>query len=93
VSQAQWRSGDNPSEHPTTRDMLQHQRTCEQICDDGCDLIEWDIIDTEVPNEVVDVADMLLMGLRGKECFKEPFAVMNLEDVPKLLRGMQCNSA
>ena len=62
--------------------------TGDRVHDYAWDLIEWDIIDTEAPHKVVDVADMLLIGLtRGKECFEEPFAVMNLADVPKLCKG------
>ena len=64
--------------------------TRDRVRDDVCDLIEQDVIDTEALNKVVNVADMLLMGVGGKECFEEPFAVMNLADVSKLCKG--CNS-
>ena len=29
-------------------------------------------IDAPMPDEVVDIVDMFLMGLRGKESFREP---------------------
>jgi hypothetical protein len=60
--------------------------TKNRVRNDACDLIEQNIIDTEAPNKVVDVADMLLMGLRGKECFEEPFAIMNLVNVRELCK-------
>ncbi len=36
------------------------------VCDDASYTIEWDVVDTEVPNEVFNVADVLLVGLGCK---------------------------
>ena len=47
-------------------------------------MIQWDIINTKSPYKVVYVADVFLMRLWCKECFEEPFAVVNLTDVAGL---------
>ena len=36
------------------------------VCYDGSNAVEWDVIDTKAPNKVLDVTDMLLVGLGGK---------------------------
>ena len=36
------------------------------VCDDASYAVEWDVVDTEAPNEVFDVADVLLVGLGCK---------------------------
>jgi hypothetical protein len=51
------------------------------------DLIERDMIHTEMPNKVINVANVFLMWLQGKECFEEPFAIVDLVDVSKLCKG------
>jgi hypothetical protein len=35
-------------------------------------------------DKLIDVADVLLMQLRGQECFEEPPAIVDLVDVAKL---------
>ena len=39
-----------------------------------------------MPDKLIDVADMLLVWLRGQECFEEPPTVVDLEDVAKLCK-------
>ena len=36
------------------------------VCDDASSTVEWDIIDTKAPNKVVNVTDVLLVGLGGE---------------------------
>ena len=47
--------------------------------------IERNIIDAEAPHKIVDVADMLLVWLRRKKGFEQPFTVMDLTDVTHFL--------
>ena len=45
------------------------------------DRVERDVVDAKSPNEIVDVVDMLLVRLGGKECLEKPFTIMDLSDV------------
>jgi hypothetical protein len=40
-----------------------------------------------MPDEVVDMMNVLLMGFGGKDSLEEPPPVMNLADVPNFLEG------
>ena len=33
------------------------------VCDDASGAVEWDVVHTEASDKIVDVADVLLMGL------------------------------
>jgi hypothetical protein len=59
----------------------------DRVGNDARDLIERDIIHTETPNKVVNVANVFLMWLWGKECFEEPLVIVDLADVSKLCKG------
>ena len=48
-------------------------------------LIQRDIINAESPHKVVDILDVLLMGLRSKQRLKHPSAAMNLTNVAEFL--------
>jgi hypothetical protein len=43
-----------------------------------------------MPDKLIDVADMLLVWLRGQECFEEPPTIGNLADVAELSK--QCDT-
>jgi hypothetical protein len=43
-----------------------------------------------MPDKIIDVADMLLVWLRGQESFEEPPAIVDLAVVADLLK--QCNA-
>ncbi len=58
-------------EHPppfATAELVEYRRitTWDGVCDDSSYAAEWDAADTEVPNKVVDVQDVLLVGLGCK---------------------------
>ncbi len=40
------------------------------VCNLKSYAIEWDVVHTETPDEVLDVVDMFLMGFCGKECLE-----------------------
>jgi len=48
------------------------------------DLVERDVVNAKSPHEVIDVADMLLVGLWRKQGFEEPTAIVDLADVAQL---------
>jgi hypothetical protein len=48
-------------------------------------LIQRNIVDAESPNKVVNILDVLLMGLWSKQRLKHPSAAVNLPDVAQLL--------
>ncbi len=37
--------------------------TWDGVCDDASYAVEWDVVDTEAPNIVANVPDVLLVGL------------------------------
>ena len=43
-----------------------------------------------MPDKIINVADVLLVLLRGQESFEEPLAFVDLADVAKLLK--QCDA-
>jgi hypothetical protein len=45
-----------------------------------------DIFNTNKPDKLINVADVLLVWLRGQECFEEPPTIMDLADVAKLCK-------
>jgi hypothetical protein len=45
-----------------------------------------DIVNAKMPDKLINVADVLLVGLRGQECFEEPPAIVDLVDVAKLCK-------
>lgn len=45
------------------------------------DGVQWSIIDTPAPDEVVNVVNMFLMRFRGKESFRKPCAAEKWADV------------
>ena len=58
-------------EHPppfATAKLVEYRRITsgDGVCNDVSYAIEWDVVDTEVPNEVFNVADVLLVGLGCK---------------------------
>jgi hypothetical protein len=58
-------------EHPppfTTAKFVEYRRITsgDGICDDASYAVEWDVVDTEAPNKVFDVADVLLVELGCK---------------------------
>ena len=50
-------------------------------------MIQRDIFDAKAPDEVLDVSDVFLMGLGGKEGFEEPLTIMDLANLSHLLEG------
>ena len=58
-----------------------------RISNDPGDRIQRNVVDAEPPNEFVDVLDVFLMRLWGKDGFKEPSTVMDLPDVSHLLQS------
>ncbi len=50
-------------------------------------MIQRDIVYAKAPDEVLDVSDVFLMGLGGKEGFEEPLTIVNLRNLSHLLEG------
>jgi hypothetical protein len=48
----------------------------------SCDLVQWDVIHAKSPHEVIDVVHVLLMRLWGEQGLEQPFAAMDLADMP-----------
>jgi hypothetical protein len=59
--------------------------TWDGVSKGACDLIQWDVVYTKAPYKIIYVTNVLLMGLRCKQCLKQPFAVVNLMNMPKFL--------
>ena len=57
------------------------------IRDDPCDGVEWGVVDAKPPDELVDMADVLLMGLRHEYGFEEPTPIVYLAYVANLFQG------
>ena len=57
------------------------------IRDDPCDGVEWGVVDAEPPDELVNMADMLLMGLRREDGFEEPTPIVYLAYVANLFQS------
>jgi hypothetical protein len=55
------------------------------VSNGACDLIQWEVVYTKAPYKIVYVTNVLLMGLRYKQCLKQPFAAVNLTNMPKFL--------
>ena len=51
------------------------------VGDGTSDLIQRNIIDAKSPNKIVNILDVLLVGLRSKQRFEHPTAAVNLTDV------------
>jgi hypothetical protein len=49
--------------------------------------VEWNVIDTEPPDKVTDVLDMLLVRFRSKNGLEQPTPIVNLPDMPDLFEG------
>ncbi len=64
---AHWRV-EHPPPFFTTAKLVEYHRITsgDGVCDDASYAIEWDVVDTEAPNKVFDVADVLLVGLGCK---------------------------
>ena len=58
-----------------------------RICDRFSDCVERDVVDTELPHKIFDVANMLLVRLGRKKRLKKPFTIMDLPDVTKFFEG------
>ena len=58
--------------------------TRDWIRNDACDLVKRDEINTESPNEVLDVGDVLLMRFWCEQGFEEPGSIMDLANVAEL---------
>ncbi len=54
------------------------------------DRIEGNIINAKPPYKVVDVVNVLLVRLWGKDCLKKPTPIVNLANVPYFLQGHDC---
>ena len=54
--------------------------------------VEGGVIDTEAPNEVFDIADVLLVGLGGEQCFEQPSPIRDLPDMPDFHIGRDTTS-
>ena len=58
-----------PEPHKTVRPASKFAMNCritmgDRVSDDPHYHIEWDIIDTETPHKILDIADVLLVGLK-----------------------------
>jgi hypothetical protein len=51
------------------------------------DLIQRNIIHTKPPDEILDIANVFLVGLRGKERLEQPLAIVYLTNLANLLKG------
>jgi hypothetical protein len=51
------------------------------------DRVEGNIVYTKSPDKVVDVENVLLVRLSGKNCFKKPTPVVHLADVSYFCQG------
>ncbi len=70
-----------PHPHPTavTKGEVDHGVTVRDgVGDLVHDLIKWNVIDSKMPDKVINVAYMLLMWLGSKKCFKHPFIAVDL---------------
>ena len=50
-------------------------------------MIKRDVVNAKTPNELVDVAYVLLMGLRREQCFEKPLPVVDLANLSHFLEG------
>ncbi len=57
-----------------------------RVCDDTCHGVEGYVINTESPNKILDVTNMLLMGFWRKDGLKEPMTIANLSYVANLFK-------
>ncbi len=57
------------------------------VGDGTSDLIQWNVIYAKSPDKIVNILDMLLVWLRGQQCFRHPTAAVDLADVAQLLKG------
>ena len=48
------------------------------------DLIERNLIEAKMPYEIVNILDVLLVGLWSKQCFEHPLSAVDLMDVAQL---------
>ena len=55
-----------------------------RVCDEFCDRIKRDKVNTEAPDKLINAADMLLVWFSRKKCFKHPFPLGGLNDVSYL---------
>lgn len=60
---------------------------CDGVNNRACDLVQRDVVDTEPPHEVGNIADMFLVGFRRKKSLEHPFAVVHLTDVTQFCEG------
>ena len=58
----------NPPPPKCAAKLVEYRRvaTWDPVCDDASDTVEQDVINTEVPDKVLDVANVLLVGLGRK---------------------------
>ena len=84
---AHWRVIHPPPEGAAK--LIEHRRitTRDRVCNNPSYAVQWDVIDAEAPDEVFDVADVLLMGFCGKQCFEQPSSIRDLPDVADLRQG------
>jgi hypothetical protein len=57
------------------------------VSNNASDRIEGNIINAKLPYEVVDVANVFLVRLWGKNCLKKPMLIVNLVNVSYFLQG------
>jgi hypothetical protein len=56
------------------------------VGDGASDLIQGNIVYAKSPHKIVNILDVLLVGLRGKQSLEHPSATVNLTNVAQLLQ-------
>ncbi len=56
-----------------------------RVRNEASNRVERNVIDAELPYEIIDAANVLLVRLCGKECFEEPTTLHDLSYVADLL--------
>ena len=58
--------------------------TGDEVGNETSDLIQRNIIDAKAPYEIVNILDVLLMGLWSEQCLEHPLSALDLTDVAQL---------